>query len=731
MLESISLVEDHTQTEDIFEELNPEQREAVLYNESPLLVLAGAGTGKTRVLTSKIAHLISSGQARSYEILSVTFTNKAAREMKSRVEKILDHPVDGWWIGTFHSISTRILRQYAERIDRSHQFTILDDQDQVKLIKQLIEAEQINPKKLPPRAVQYMIQRWKDRGLTPEKVTDSEKANAYDGMALKLYKYYQQRLETLNAVDFGDLILLSLELFSKHPDIAQRFQEQFKYILVDEYQDTNIAQYMWLRSLAKKPDGSYSICCVGDEDQSIYGWRGAEIGNILRFETDYPEAKIVRLEQNYRSTPQILEASSTLIKKNNQRLGKTLWTELPDGDNLKIISVWDSDEETRFISDELEALQRKGHSLDEMAILVRASFQTRGFEERLLKIGIPYKVIGGPKFYERQEVRDALAYFRLVLQPNDDLAFERIVNTPKRGIGATTIKKIYEFARERQYSLFLASQYMVQSDEYLSKKVKTTLFHFLQQIQRWQQYLTHEDHVPVAQTILDESGYTAMWKNSKSLDASSRLENLKELMKAIEEYQDLPAFMDHVSLVMEREEDSSGEQVSIMTLHAAKGLEFDSVFLPGWEEGLFPHQKSLAESGTVGLEEERRLAYVGLTRAKQRAFITHAMRRKMYYQWQDCIASRFIADIRGDQKSAQKTITQSPQKIAPFLPPSKPRLDPAKVNMSKKLHLTDRVVHPKFGKGTIVAQDGDKASVVFDKGEVKKVLISFLEILKD
>lgn len=733
MLDCISLVENKESNvqSDYLSALNPQQREAVEIIDGPSLVLAGAGTGKTRVLTTKIAHLLETRAIEPYQVLAVTFTNKAAREMKERIEHIMQRPVEGWWLGTFHSLSTRILRQFAERIDRTPQFTILDDTDQLKLIKQLLEAEHIDPKKFAPRAVLHMIQRWKDRGLSPEKVTNNEQAQAFGGKALHLYGLYQQRLQTLNAVDFGDLLLLTLELFTKHPDILERYQNQFQYILVDEYQDTNIAQYMWLRALARNQDGSYNICCVGDEDQSIYGWRGAEIGNILKFEKDYPNAKIIRLEQNYRSTPQILKAASRLIANNQQRLGKNLWTESEDGENLKVVTVWDSDEEARMIGDEIESWHRKQCPLSEMAILVRASYQTRHFEERLLKIGVPYKVIGGPRFYERQEIRDALAYFRTVLQPHDDLAFERILNVPKRGIGASTINKIYDYGREHQFSLFQSAQYLMQSEEGLSTRMRNILFQFVHQIERWQKSLMHEDHVAVAEMILDESGYTDMWKNSKSPDAPSRLENLKELMKAIEEFQTLPAFMDHVSLVMEREQESDGDQVNIMTLHAAKGLEFDTVFLPGWEEGVFPHQRSLSETGLQGLEEERRLAYVGLTRAKKRAYIVHAMRRKIFYQWQDCVPSRFILEIQG--KDARKKQETTLQKTAPFLPPSmpKPYQKPAAKKVNSSMKLTERVQHSQFGKGTIVAEDGEKATVVFDKGHVKKVLKEYLEIIKE
>ncbi|MGE4013294.1 MAG: ATP-dependent helicase, partial [Alphaproteobacteria bacterium] len=587
--------------------LNPPQREAVEALDGPVLVLAGAGTGKTRVLITRLAHLLITRKAYPSQILAVTFTNKAALEMRERVAKLIGEGAQSLWLGTFHSISARILRKHAERVGLKPNFTILDDDDQMRLIKQLLAARTCDDKRWPARVVHNAIQRWKDRGLRPEQVSVSDAGDLASGRARDLYKAYQERLRALNAVDFGDLLLHCLTLFTQHPDVLAEYHGKFKYLMVDEYQDTNVAQYLWLRLLAQ---ASKNICCVGDDDQSIYGWRGAEIGNILKFEKDFPGAKIIRLEQNYRSTPHILAAASALIAHNEGRLGKTLWTERNEGEKLQLRGVWDGGAEARAVGETIEVLQRKQHALREMAILVRAGFQTREFEERFITLGIPYRVIGGPRFYERMEIRDAIAYFRLINQRDDDLAFERIVNKPKRGLGDQTVAAIHQLARAKQVSLGDAAALILETDE-LKPQAKRGLGRLVADLARWRGLIDAVSHVELAETVLEESGYIEMWQNDKTPEAPGRLENLKELVRALEEFENLGGFLEHVSLVMEANENSSGDMVNVMTLHSAKGLEFDSVFLPGWEEGVFPHQRALDESGQAGLEEERRLAYVG------------------------------------------------------------------------------------------------------------------------
>ena len=615
--------------------LNPEQRAAVEALDGPVLMLAGAGTGKTKALTCRIAHLLNTGRARPNEILSVTFTNKAAREMKNRVGGLLGQAVEGMpWLGTFHSISVKLLRRHAELVGLKSNFTILDTDDQVRLLKQLVTAHNIDDKRWPARQLAGIIDHWKNRAWLPEKVPTSE-ASAFNNLGTELYAQYQMRLRELNAVDFGDLLLHMVSIFQNHADVLEQYQRWFRFILVDEYQDTNVAQYLWLRLLA----GAHkNICCVGDDDQSIYGWRGAEVGNILRFEKDFPGAKVIRLEQNYRSTPHILAAASRVISGNQGRLGKELWTDVPDGEKLRLIGHWDGEEEARWIGEEIEATQRgtrgmTAFGLDDIAILVRASHQMRAFEDRFLTIGLPYRVIGGPRFYERMEIRDAMAYFRIVTSPSDDLAFERILNTPKRGLGDKAQQKIQIMARSNGVPLIEGARLLLEARQ-ITGKGATELSRFLDNITRWGRLVGDKDlsHMELAEIILDESDYTEMWQKDKTPEAPGRLENLKELIKALEEFENLQGFLEHVSLVMDNDSEEQGEKVSIMTLHAAKGLEFPVVFLPGWEDGLFPSQRSMDESGMKGLEEERRLAYVGITRAEQICTISFAGNRRVFGQ---------------------------------------------------------------------------------------------------
>jgi DNA helicase II / ATP-dependent DNA helicase PcrA len=684
--------------------LNQEQREAVESLDGPVLVLAGAGTGKTRVLTTRIAHILSLGRARPSEILAVTFTNKAAREMKQRIGQMVGAAVEGMpWLGTFHSIGVKILRRHAELVDLNSNFTILDTDDQIRLMKQLLEAENIDEKRWPARVLAGLIDGWKNRGLTPDQVKPGEGASYADGRGVKLYAAYQARLKSLNAVDFGDLLLENIRLFRKHAEVLQQYQHRFRFILVDEYQDTNVAQYLWLRLLGQsissppppppaapvstpEDDDAFSleatfdaepaprphhpvpalradppfggegdrnaarpprnICCVGDDDQSIYGWRGAEVDNILRFEKDFPGAKVIRLERNYRSTGHILAAASHLIAHNEGRLGKTLRSVGDAGEKVTVTSAWDSEEEARIIGEEIEQLQRNGHSLDEIAILVRASFQTREFEDRFVTLGLPYRVIGGLRFYERAEIRDALAYLRCVNSESDDLAFERIINVPKRGIGDATVKALYDHGRAAGLPLMAAARAMVATDE-LKPKVRQTLRDLLAAFDRWRAQAQDQavSHSELAEIVLDESGYTEMWQKDRSADAAGRLESLKELVRAMEDFENLQGFLEHISLVMDADRDAGAEKVSMMSLHAAKGLEFDTVFLPGWEEGLLPHQRSLDDEGRAGLEEERRLAHVGLTRARRRAKIYFVSHRRMRGSWTSTAPSRFIDEL--------------------------------------------------------------------------------------
>jgi DNA helicase-2/ATP-dependent DNA helicase PcrA len=685
--------------------LNPEQRLAVETLDGPVLVLAGAGTGKTRVLTTRIAHILSLGRARPYEILSVTFTNKAAREMKHRIGEMVGQVVEGMpWLGTFHAIGVKILRRHAELVGLKNGFTILDVDDQIRLLKQLLEAENIDEKRWPGRVLAGLIDGWKNRGLTPDQVPPGEAAVFANGRGAHLYRAYQERLKSLNAVDFGDLLMENIRLFREHPDVLRDYQRRFRYILVDEYQDTNVAQYLWLRLLAQSqpatdtpslssfpsplvgegaersepgeglaPDDNPSpgaslrsappsptrgegdrasgekrvpknICCVGDDDQSIYGWRGAEVDNILRFEHDFPGAKVIRLERNYRSTGHILAAASHLIAHNEGRLGKTLRTEDVPGEKVTVTGAWDSDEEARAVGEEIEQLQRKKHSLNEVAILVRASFQMRSFEDRFVTLGLPYRVIGGPRFYERAEIRDALAYLRSVHSVADDLAFERIVNVPKRGLGDATVQILHDYARARRVPMQEAARAIVETDE-LKSKPRGALRDLLQSFERWRTQSEALSHTELAEIILDESGYTEMWQKDRSADAAGRLENLKELVRSMQDFENLGGFLEHIALVMDRDSEGIVDAVNIMTLHAAKGLEFDTVFLTGWEEGLFPHQRALDEQGRAGLEEERRLAHVGLTRARKRAKLYFATNRMIRGSWTTTIPSRFLDEL--------------------------------------------------------------------------------------
>lgn len=767
------------------DDLNPAQREAVERLDGPVLMLAGAGTGKTKALTARIVHLLMTGRSRPNEILAVTFTNKAAREMKNRVGRMLGQPAEGMpWLGTFHSICVKLLRRHAELVDLKSNFTILDTDDQLRLLKQLVQAADIDDKRWPARLLANIIDGWKNKALTPDKLPAAE-AGAYNHRGPELYAQYQTRLRELNAVDFGDLLLHMVTIFQTRADVLEQYQRWFRYVLVDEYQDTNIAQYLWLRLLA---GGHRNICCVGDDDQSIYGWRGAEVGNILRFEKDFPGAHVVRLEQNYRSTPHILAAASNVIRGNEGRLGKELWTDAQEGEKVRLIGHWDGEEEARWIGEEIEAMQGgtrgvRPISLDEMAILVRAAHQMRAFEDRFLTIGLPYKVIGGPRFYERMEIRDAMAYFRLVTSPEDDLAFERIVNTPKRGLGDKAQQTIRAVARENGVSLVEGARIAVENGLIKGKGGKA-LGALTDGLARWaaltrgprieidddsviedgaapMQFGAPEmSHIELAQVILDESGYTAMWQNDKTPEAPGRLENLKELVNQLDNFENLQGFLEHVSLVMDNEQDSGGAKVSIMTLHAAKGLEFPVVFLPGWEDGLFPSQRSMDESGLKGLEEERRLAYVGITRAEEVCTISFAANRRVFGQWQNALPSRFIDELPEDHvevltppglygggmstpgiesRAAAADGYNSPgwkrlqarQGQHGLSQPRESRSTVIDLNAVASFTLGERVFHQKFGYGQVIGIEGDKVEVDFDKAGLKKVVARFLSAKDD
>ncbi|MCO6178704.1 ATP-dependent helicase [Ciceribacter sp. RN22] len=825
---------DQARTPDYLSGLNPEQREAVETTEGPVLVLAGAGTGKTRVLTTRIAHILATGRAFPSQILAVTFTNKAAREMKERIGMLVGGAVEGMpWLGTFHSIGVKILRRHAELVGLKSDFTILDTDDVIRLIKQLIQAEGLDDKRWPARQFAAMIDTWKNKGLDPAQIPEGDARAFANGKGRELYAAYQNRLKTLNACDFGDLLLHPIRMFRANPDVLRDYHQRFKYILVDEYQDTNTAQYMWLRLLAQRSarrpisplegempgraeggtpsnagartppsvgsadispsrgeiNSSVNICCVGDDDQSIYGWRGAEVDNILRFEKDFPGAKVIKLERNYRSTEHILGAAGHLIAHNEGRLGKTLFTDRTEPEDEKVIvhAAWDSEEEARAVGEEIERLQRgdadgKKHALNGMAILVRASFQMREFEDRFVTLGLNYRVVGGPRFYERLEIRDAMAYFRLVCQPADDLAFERIVNTPKRGLGDTTVRALHDYARARDIPMLAAAAEMVETDE-LKPKARKALSDVIQYFRRWSERLETTPHTELAEQILDESGYTDMWKNDKSAEAPGRLENLKELVRSMEAFESMRGFLEHVSLVMDTEQNEDMDAVSIMTLHSAKGLEFDTVFLPGWEEGLFPHQRALDEGGRSGLEEERRLAYVGITRAKRRCHIWFVSNRRIHGLWQSTMPSRFLDELPQSHVEVAEAETsyggygrggygQSRfDRADPFANSySTPGWKRAQQNKSdatrdnwgtrsghaverigygesgprgrtiegelvakstssepSKFKLGDRVFHVKFGNGNVSAIEGNKLTIDFDRAGQKRVLDGFVE----
>jgi DNA helicase II / ATP-dependent DNA helicase PcrA len=741
--------------------LNAPQREAVLTAEGPVLVLAGAGTGKTAALTARLAHLVYTRRAWPSEILAVTFTNKAAREMRERIGRMVGDAVEGMpWLGTFHSIAAKMLRRHAELVGLQSNFTILDTDDQLRLLKQLIAASDLDEKRWPARSLAGLIDKWKNRGWTPADIDAGESELFANGRGADLYAQYQARLKAVNACDFGDLLLHMLVILKTHRDVLEQYQTRFKYILVDEYQDTNASQYLWLRLLAQ---GRRNICCVGDDDQSIYSWRGAEVANILRFEKDFPGAVIIRLEQNYRSTPHILGAASGLIAANSGRFGKTLWTEHGDGEKVQVLGVWDGPEEARRVGELIEDHQRAGGSLDDAAILVRAQHQTREFEDRFIAIGIPYRIIGGFRFYERAEIRDALAYLRVVNQPADDLAFDRIVNVPKRGLGDKALAKVHALARAQGVPLTLAAARILDTDE-ITPQARRALGNLIGDIARWRDLSTQLPHPELARQILDESGYTAMWQADRSAEAAGRLENLNELVRAMEEYETLGAFLEHVSLVMDNDAAAGEAQVTIMTIHAAKGLEFDTVFLAGWEEGLFPSQRALDEGGNASLEEERRLAYVAITRARRKCFILHAANRRIYGQWTSSIPSRFVAELPKVHIAEETSMTGGEslwranwsERADPFAnvargsgrgpgwqraatvgsfsstPSRVVEARASAVSLGNKgrsdLSLGQRVFHQKFGYGTIAGIEGNKLEIDFEQAGRKRVMDSFVTV---
>ncbi len=740
-------------------QLNPAQRDAVQTTEGPVLVLAGAGTGKTSALTARLAHIVHARLAWPSQILAVTFTNKAAREMRERIARLIGPSSEGMaWLGTFHAIAAKMLRRHAELVGLHSNFTILDTDDQLRVIKQLLVAEAIDDKRWPARQFAGLLDRWKNRGLGPDDIGAADDDGFAHGKGQALYRLYQARLRTLNACDFGDLLLHMLVIFRAHRTVLDDYQERFRYVLVDEYQDTNAAQYLWLRLLAQR---RRNIAVVGDDDQSIYSWRGAEVANILRFEKDFPGAKVIRLEQNYRSTPHILGAASGLIAHNGERLGKTLWTASDGGDRVRVVGVWDGPEEARRVGEEVEALGRRGVSPDAVAILVRAGFQTREFEERFIQIGLPYKVIGGFRFYERAEVRDAIAYLRLVNQPADDLAFERVANTPKRGLGDKAMAALHRIARDTGVPLLAAALMMADSDEG-TPQARRALGGFAAAVARWRDAAATMRHAMLAQTILDESGYTAMLQADRSAESAGRLENLAELTRAMDEYETLAEFLDHVSLVMDNEAASDEPKVTIMTVHAAKGLEFGDVFLAGWEDGLFPSQRALDEGGLNALEEERRLAYVAITRARHRCTILHAANRRVYGQWQSAIPSRFIAELPADHIDAETTMAGGESlwranwttAADPFAniargagrgpgwaraasagyQPGQAQIVESRapaVSIGNKgrsdLAIGMRVFHEKFGYGVIEDIEGNKLEVAFEVAGSKRVVDSFVK----
>ena len=715
-----------------FTELNEAQIEAVKTVNGPLLVLAGAGTGKTRVLTSRLSYILQNNIAHPSQICTVTFTNKAANEMRIRVEKMIGNSVAGWWLGTFHSLAARILRSNAELVNLKNTFTIIDTDDQIRLVKQVLSLENIDEKRWPARSMLSIIQRWKDMGLNPIDVKDAFHSGTdfANNQAIKLYKLYQNRLLTLNAADFGDLLLHVITIFDKHPEIKKLYQNKFKYILVDEFQDTNASQYYWLKTLAEKHK---NLCAVGDDDQSIYSWRGADVTNILNFEKDFKNTKTIRLEENYRSTGNILAAASGLIAKNQSRLGKTLWTEGEMGDKINIRTVYDGKEEAESISDEIESYQRNKNSINNVAILVRAGFQTRTFEERFLKIGLPYQVIGGLRFYERAEIRDAIAYLRLINSSDDQLAYERIINKPKRGLGDKTIRQIEQYSRSSKLNLEMAARKLAETDE-LTSKASSSIRLFSKKIDKWRLDLSKNKLGELVEIVLEESGYVEMLKKDRSIEAPGRLDNLKELVNAINEFESLQNFLEHIQLVMEGANNQNLETAKIMTLHAAKGLEFPLVFLPGWEEGLFPNQRSIDENGESGLEEERRLAYVGITRAKNNVWIFNANSRLTHGQWIDCIPSRFIDELPDkniNRFSSYSNNFKSSIASEWFIANNKKEINLSKEyideNNDNKFKLMERIFHQKFGYGKILEIDGDKVTIDFEKAGEKKLMLTFIE----
>ncbi len=736
-----------------FLDLNDSQKEAVKNLDGPLLVLSGAGTGKTRVLTARLANLLYSNKTKPWNILAVTFTNKAAKEMRTRLESLIGPSANSVWLGTFHSIAARILRENAEVVGLNSNYTIITPDDQARLLKQIMIDQDIDIKKFTPKAMSNLISSWKDKGFKPDDINQSDIDFFANGKAINIYKTYQSRLVTLNSADFGDLLLYNLTIFSEHLDILQKYQSKILYFLVDEYQDTNTIQYLWLKLFANK---SQNICCVGDDDQSIYGWRGAQVGNILKFEKDYTSAKVIKLEENYRSTGRILEAANSIIANNKERLSKKLKTSSGDGNKIDLISVWDGVEEAKITSLEIENLHSLGFRYDQIAVLVRAGHQTRYFEERFVDIDIPYKVIGA-KFYERLEIRDALAYLRVVQQPNDDLALERIINVPKRGLGTSTTSLIHSYAKKNNISFFLASQELLLTDE-LRPNVKRTLQNLINQFIEWNNHNKEISHTDLALKVLEESGYIGHWQNENSIEGEGRLENLKELINAMSGFDNLSGFLEHISLVIDGDNEAEAGEVSLMTLHAAKGLEFDAVFLPGWEEGMFPSQRSVDELGLSGLEEERRLAYVGITRAKKRLFITFAANRQIHGLWQGSIPSRFISElpkkiinenIEGNLGADVSSYNQIDFDLSSNHSSYGPGFIRAKQNGIKSLNVYknsqfekslsgpnlnlsvgQRVFHQKFGMGLIISSDGDKLNINFDKAGEKKVVSSFIKIIE-
>ena len=744
--------------------LNAPQLDAVMTIEGPVLMLAGAGTGKTAALTTRLAHLVATRRAWPSEILCVTFTNKAAREMRERVGALIGEAVEGMpWLGTFHSICARMLRRHAELVGLQSNYTIIDPDDQLRLLKQLIIGENLDEKRWPARQLAGLIDRWKNRGLNPDDLDAVENEAYANGKGQHFYRIYQERMKALNACDFGDLMLHMLNIFRRHRDVLEQYQQRFKYVLVDEYQDTNAVQYLWLRLLAQTRK---NICVVGDDDQSIYSWRGAEVANILRFEKDFPGAKVIRLEQNYRSTPQILGAAAGLIASNSQRLGKTLWTERNGGDKVRVIGIWDAPEEARRVGEEIERLEREGAPLDQVAILVRAQYQTREFEDRFIQVGINYRIIGGFRFYERAEIRDALAYLRVIAQPQDDLAFERIYNQPKRGLGAKTLETMHRHARATGLPLAAATLQLADSDE-LPKRASGTIATLMQSFLNWRELSEQVTPSELLRTVLEETGYNAMLQAEKSAESAGRLENLSELARAMEEYETLGDFLEHVALVMDNDASNDGEKVTIMTMHAAKGLEFDNVFLPGWEEGVFPSQRSLDEGGLASLEEERRLAYVAITRARKRCTILHAANRRIYGQWTSSIPSRFIEELPEDFIEQETTLTGGrslwqanwSEQDDPFAHVARDKPQRAKTRGpgwqralssgydSKPKRLAEpgrsaasyaakprgdiakgaRVFHDKFGYGEVIGLDGNKLEIEFENSGRKKVIDTFVD----